>query len=82
MLSWLIFQKKHFWTLSIWKDQDSLRHFVMTEPHATAIKKFNEWAGEVSAFVEWTSPSKSIDWQKLSNSSRIPPLVITTENNP
>lgn len=56
------FPKKHFWTLSIWKDQDSLRHFVMAEPHATAIKKFTEWAGEGSAFVEWTSSSNSIDW--------------------
>ena len=56
------FPKKHFWTLSIWKDQDSLRRFVTAEPHATAIKKFTEWAGEGSAFVEWTSPSNSIDW--------------------
>ena len=56
------FPKKHFWTLSIWKDQDSLRHFVMAEPHATAIKKFTEWAGEGSAFVEWTSSSDTIDW--------------------
>ena len=47
--------KKHFWTLSIWKDQNSLRRFIMTEPHATAVKKFTEWAGEGSAFVEWSS---------------------------
>jgi len=57
------FPKKHFRTLSIWKDQDSLRHFVMAEPHATAIKKFTEWAGEGSAFVEWTSSSDTIDWR-------------------
>jgi hypothetical protein len=56
------FPKRHFWTLSIWKDQDSLRHFVKAEPHATAIKKFTEWAGEGSAFVEWISSSDTIDW--------------------
>lgn len=56
------FSKKHFWTLSIWKDQDSLRDFVIAEPHATAIKKFTGWAGEDSAFVEWYSSSNSIDW--------------------
>ena len=56
------FPKNHFWTLSIWKDQDSLRQFVMADPHATAIKRFIEWAGEGSAFVEWTSSSNSIDW--------------------
>jgi hypothetical protein len=55
------FPKKHFWTLSIWKDRDSMRHFVMAEPHATAMKKFEEWAGDGSAFVEWTSSSISTD---------------------
>jgi hypothetical protein len=67
------FPKKHFWTLSIWKDQNSLRRFVMAEPHATAIKKFTEWAGEDSAFVEWTSSTDSIDWtealERLKNPS-------------
>lgn len=56
------FRKKHFWTLSTWKDRDSLRRFIMARPHATAIQKFTEWAGEGSAFVEWTSSSNSIDW--------------------
>ena len=27
------FPKKHFWTLSIWKDPNSMRQFVMAEPH-------------------------------------------------
>jgi hypothetical protein len=54
--------KKHFWTLSIWRDNNSLGYFIMEEPHATAVRKFTEWAGEGSAFVEWTSPSNTIDW--------------------
>jgi hypothetical protein len=58
------FPKKHFWTLSIWKDMDSIRQFVMTEPHITAMKKFEEWAGEGSAFVDWTSARSSIDWEE------------------
>jgi hypothetical protein len=58
------FPKKHFWTLSIWKDRNSMRHFVMAEPHATAMKKFEEWAGDGSAFVEWTSSSISTDWEE------------------
>ena len=65
------FPKKHFWTFSIWKDKDSLYRFTSQEPHATAIKKFEIWAGEGSAFVEWTSKSNKIDWkeglQKLQN---------------
>ncbi len=67
------FPRKHFWTLSIWENKESMRQFVISEPHATAMKKFEEWAGEGSAFVEWTSSSTSIDWEeairKLQNPS-------------
>jgi hypothetical protein len=56
------FAKKFFWTLSIWNDKESIRLFVPTEPHATAIKRFTQWAGDGSAFVEWTSKSKEINW--------------------
>ncbi|MDF2727337.1 MAG: hypothetical protein K0S84_880 [Nitrososphaera sp.] len=58
------FPKKYFWTLSIWKDRGSMRQFVMAEPHITAMKKFEEWAGDGSAFADWTSSSSSIDWEE------------------
>jgi hypothetical protein len=58
------FPKKHFWTLSIWEDRESMRQFVMAEPHATAMKKFEVWAGDGSAFADWTSSSSSIDWEE------------------
>ena len=58
------FPKKHFWTLSIWNDRYSMRQFVMTEPHVTAMKKFEVWAGDGSAFADWTSSSNSIDWEE------------------
>ena len=53
------------------EDRNSLRRFIGIEPHATAVRKFTEWAGEGSAFVEWTSPNNAIDWpealEKLKN---------------
>ncbi len=58
------FPKKHFWTLSIWNDRYSMRQFVMTEPHVTAMKKFEVWAADGSAFADWTSSSSSIDWEE------------------
>jgi hypothetical protein len=65
------FARKHFWTASIWENQDSLRSFMITEPHATAVKKFSEWSSDGSAFVEWTDRSDSINWtdalKKLQN---------------
>ena len=56
------FAKNFFCTLSIWNDKESIRLFVPAEPHATAIKKFTQWAGDGSAFVEWTSKSMEINW--------------------
>ncbi|HKG71394.1 MAG TPA: hypothetical protein VKA87_05815 [Nitrososphaeraceae archaeon] len=32
-----------------------MRQFVMAEPHVTAMKKFEVWAGDGSAFADWTS---------------------------
>jgi hypothetical protein len=58
------FPKKHFWTLSIWKDRNSMRQFVIAEPHVTAMKKFEEWAGDGSAFADWISSSSSIEWEE------------------
>lgn len=61
------FPNKHFWTLSAWKDRDSLMRFVMAEPHATAIAKFGKCAGGGAAFVEWASSNGSIDWPEALN---------------
>src|SRR2546422_1433605 len=36
---------KRFWTISVWSDRVAMRRFVAAEPHATAVKKFAEWAG-------------------------------------
>jgi hypothetical protein len=52
------FSKKALFDTTIWKDQDSLRQFVMAEPHATAIKKFTEWAGR--ALHLWNGPAQAV----------------------
>ena len=51
------FPKKHFWTLSIWNDRYSMRQFVMTVPHVTAMKKFEVWAGHGSALQIGLAPA-------------------------
>lgn len=62
---------KHFWTLSVWKDIAAATAFIVTEPHATAVGKFEKWAGRGAAFVEWKSSDDRIDWdealQRLQN---------------
>ena len=51
-----------FWTYSVWSDRDAVLEFVRAEPHATAVKRFESWAGDGAAFVEWESPDSQIDW--------------------
>ncbi len=63
--------RKHFWTFTVWKNKEFMNNFLPTQPHAEAVRRFNDWAGEGAAFVEWNSNNGSIDWetamQKLQN---------------
>jgi hypothetical protein len=56
--------RKYFWTFSVWKDRASVNAFVAADPHATAVGKFQHWAGEGAAFVEWDSSDGKIDWNE------------------
>jgi hypothetical protein len=56
------FPKKHFWTLSIWKERFNETVCDGRTP-CHSYEKFEEWAGEGSAFVEWTSSNSSIEWE-------------------
>jgi hypothetical protein len=51
-----------FWTYSVWSDREAVSDFVRAEPHATAVKRFESWAGEGAAFVEWQSAGSQLDW--------------------
>jgi hypothetical protein len=65
------FLRKRFWTLTVWQKKEFVQDFVIREPHAQAVQRFKDWAGEGAAFVEWTSTDGSLDWntaiQKLQN---------------
>jgi hypothetical protein len=55
---------KRFWTYSVWKNHKAVVQFVDAEPHATAVKKFAEWAGEGASFVEWSNADGKVDWEE------------------
>ncbi len=57
---------KRFWTYSVWKNRQAVGQFVTGEPHATAVKKFAEWAGEGAAFVRWENTDGKVDWEDAS----------------
>lgn len=60
------FPRKRFWTYSVWKNRQAIGPFVAGEPHATAVKKFAEWAGAGAAFVEWENSAGNVDWDEAS----------------
>ena len=55
---------KMFYTLTVWNDRSSKDTFMVTEPHATAMKRINIWGGPRTAFVEWVSSDGAIDWDE------------------
>ncbi len=66
------FARKHFYTLSVWRNKESMLDFVHQEPHKTAITKFALWAAKGAAFVEYTSKTGEIDWEEAQNRLREP----------
>jgi len=66
------FLHKRFWTLTVWKDKKFVESFVQEEPHAEAVRKFKDWAGEGAAFVEWNSTNSGIDWDTAMQKLKAP----------
>ncbi len=58
------FRAKMFYTCTVWKDKASKDTFMVTEPHATAMKRINVWGGPRTAFVEWVTLAGAIDWDE------------------
>ena len=63
---------KMFYTCTVWKDRASKETFLVTEPHATAMKRANVWGGPRTAFVEWVSTEGAIDWDEAKRRLRSP----------
>jgi Domain of unknown function (DUF3291) len=64
--------KRQFWTLSVWENRQAASHFVKSEPHSTAVKKFKAWADDSAAFVEWSKEGESIDWREAMERLKTP----------
>jgi hypothetical protein len=73
------FLHKRFWTFSVWKDPKAIGPFVAQEPHAIAVKRFAEWAGEGAAFVEWGNTDGILDWEEMERKLKNPTFIIESE---
>ena len=56
--------RRHFWTLSVWEDDNALMNFVRTTPHAKVMETLKGHMG-ATRFVRWTLKGASVppDWQ-------------------
>ena len=62
----LIDKNLTFWTLTIWKDEVSMRQFRNSIPHKTAMQKLPYWCSEASYF-HWTKEDEELpDWKNAS----------------
>jgi hypothetical protein len=54
---------RKFWTLSVWRDQQSLMDFVRALPHSRIMQALAPHLGK-SQFAQWTveSPEIPLDW--------------------
>ncbi|HUK50131.1 MAG TPA: hypothetical protein VLV18_03770 [Terriglobales bacterium] len=58
------FLRKKSWTYSVWTSEEAIEPFARTEPHATAIKKFAQWAAEGAVFSQWKNNDGKVDWKE------------------
>jgi hypothetical protein len=56
--------RRHFWTYSLWTDRDAMAAFARGDRHAVAIGRYEDWAGERAAFVEWEAAHAKLDWSE------------------
>jgi heme-degrading monooxygenase HmoA len=56
------FGRRTFWTLSVWKDRESIHRFLPAEPHASAMRRFSVWGAPEARFADWDSPSVWVTW--------------------
>ena len=66
------FPRRRFWTLTVWSNRESIRAFVASKPHKTAVERFSRWAGEGSAFAEWNSNEDSVNWPEAMERLKTP----------
>jgi hypothetical protein len=76
------FQKKRFWTLSLWKDRGSLWRFIMAQPPMQLLSRSSLNGLERTLhLLNGLTQMISLIGQWLWSGSRIPPFTKRTENN-
>ncbi len=52
-------RRNTFWTSTLWRDEASMRAFMLTPPHGPAMRKLLNWCDEAS-LVHWSQPGDAL----------------------
>ena len=57
-------ERRTFWTRTAWRDESSMKAFMLAMPHRKAMEKLADWCDEASV-VHWTQESAGLpDWHE------------------
>jgi hypothetical protein len=60
----LVDRKRTYWTLTVWQDEQAMRAFRGSAPHARVMPRLVEWCDEAS-YAHWTPKGDSVpSWQE------------------
>jgi heme-degrading monooxygenase HmoA len=51
--------RKEFWTYTVWTDPESMRDFIRSEPHASAVARVREFVVPGAPYAEWISQEQA-----------------------
>jgi quinol monooxygenase YgiN len=52
-----------WWTLTAWRERDSIQAFMGTEPHLSTMARLDDWCDEAT-FADWEQASEELpDWR-------------------
>src|SRR5271165_5459235 len=53
-----------FWTMTAWENQESMRQYMVSGAHKTAMSHLQEWCDEASV-AHWTQPEAALpSWEE------------------
>lgn len=66
----LLADRKHHWTMTVWRDQRAMRDYMASGAHLKAMPKLLDWCDEASV-VHWSQDSPSLpDWHEADRRMR------------
>jgi hypothetical protein len=72
--------KRTFWTMTAWRDPDTMKSFRNTAPHQIAMRKLPHWCDEAS-YTRWEQETDDLpDWKEAHRKLSAEPVLSPVQN--